>query len=508
MNLSEPYLFLLARQVDILRLQDTFSHPFYFQYEEDEIGSVTLLDTFDGELRLSGRVLVQSHDALQLFDAGLRLVLHQSYQREWRFIADLPEGPVKEALDDISALRALLPKLSRMMRTIRIVVRDEEDKIHVRTSFYTFKHQDQMLTLALTHPLQGYTTAHCALLQAIVEQGGQPLSHTSDMYAALGVEKQIYQSKPEIELLPDAPIKDTSCRIISTFIQVARDNEPGIKADYDTEFLHDYRVSLRKVRSALSLFKDVYTASDTERLKRMFVDIMKTTNRLRDLDVYLLDKPHYFSLIPESLHDGLRIMFAVFGEERQGQFAHVVDMLGSPTYADTMRELAAYFAASNALELGPNADELTLLFACRLIWKRYTKVCKIARRITADTPSKDVHRLRIQCKKLRYLMEFFAPLFPGKALKRLIKALKRLQDNLGRFNDYAVQQRSLQVFLQEYAQHHAESLQLAESIGALVAVLHQCQVAERRQVMQNFACFDSETTRAAFITLFAQETES
>jgi CHAD domain-containing protein len=501
-------MFFLARQVDLSLLQNAFNHPFYLQNEEDKVGVATLLDIFDGELRLSGRLLVQSHDALQLFDAGSGLVLQQPYHQEWRFVADLPDGSVKEALSDISALRALLPELSGTMRAIRSVVRDDDDKIHVRTSFYIFERHDQMLTLALTRPLQGYTTAHRQLLQAITEQGGEPLTGTSDVYAALGAEERIYQSKPEIILHPEAPIKETSCRIINTFLQVARDNEPGIKADYDTEFLHDYRVSLRKVRSALSLFKGVYTVSDTERLKQMFADIMKTTNRLRDLDVYLLDKTHYFSLLPESLHDGLRIMFAAFGEERQEQFAHVADMLESSAYAGTMRELTASFAASNALESGPSDNELTLPFACRLIWKRYKKVCKTARRITTETPDKDVHRLRIQCKKLRYLLEFFTPLFPRKAIKQLIKALKRLQDNLGRFNDYVVQQHSLQVFLHEYAQHHAESLKLAESIGALVVVLHQCQMEERRQVMENFAGFDSETTRAAFTALFTQEAES
>jgi len=66
---------------------------------------------------------------------------------------------------------------------------------------------------------------------------------------------------------------------------IARQNEDGIKADYDTEFLHDYRVSLRKVRSVLSLFKGENIA-----LKQAFSDIMKGTNQLRDLDVYLLDK--------------------------------------------------------------------------------------------------------------------------------------------------------------------------------------------------------------------------
>ncbi len=66
-----------------------------------------------------------------------------------------------------------------------------------------------------------------------------------------------------------------------------------------------------------------------------------------------------------------------------------------------------------------------------------------------DTEDEVVHQLRINCKKLRYLMEFFAPLFPENEIKTLIKALKLLQDNLGNFNDYSVQQIFLRQVLNE-----------------------------------------------------------
>lgn len=114
-----------------------------------------------------------------------------------------------------------------------------------------------------------------------------------------------------------------------------------------------------------------------------------------------------------------------------------------------------------------------------------------------------MHDLRIHCKKLRYLMEFFAPVFPKRDLKRLIKALKRLQDNLGRFNDCAVQQKSLQTLLRSLdGAPDRGNLDLAQSIGALIAVLHHRQIAERASVMQSFSRFDSKETARTFRRLF------
>ncbi|MBK1671665.1 hypothetical protein CKO28_27125 [Rhodovibrio sodomensis] len=55
----------------------------------------------------------------------------------------------------------------------------------------------------------------------------------------------------------------------------------------------------------------------------------------------------------------------------------------------------------------------------------------------------ELHRLRIQCKKLRYASEFFAGLFPKKATKRYLKGQEAIQDRLGAVNDAATGQRLL-----------------------------------------------------------------
>ena len=156
-----------------------------------------------------------------------------------------------------------------------------------------------------------------------------------------------------------------------------------------------------------------------------------------------------------------------------------------------------------ALPAGANSDQPAHEYASTLIWKRYRKVCKIARAITPSTDDSEIHGLRIQCKKLRYLMEFFSPMYPAKKIRGLIRALKVLQDNLGLFNDYSVQQESLQAFILDHASKGREQdLIVARSVGALIAMLYQKQLEERARVISNFKKFDSPKIQQQFREMF------
>jgi len=253
----------------------------------------------------------------------------------------------------------------------------------------------------------------------------------------------------------------------------------------------------------VSLFKGIYSDEQTLTLKKTFSDLMSPTGRLRDLDVYLLDRKNYFGLLPKSLHDGLTIMFNLFEIERNKQLKLISKHLKSSAYNKSISRLHALFSGSDDLQPGANAGHSAFIYARELIWKRYRKVCKIARAINPDTPDSEVHELRIHCKKLRYLMEFFSPMFPLNEIKNLIKALKRLQDNLGLFNDYSVQQESLQEFILTHASKgRKQDISVAKSVGALIAMLYQKQLEERAKVISNFQIFDSLTTQQQFQKLF------
>ena len=100
-------------------------------------------------------------------------------------------------------------------------------------------------------------------------------------------------------------------------------------------------------------------------------------------------------------------------------------------------------------------------------------------------------------------MELFAPLFPVRETKKLVKPLKRLQDNLGLFNDYSVQQERLGDVLRRMEEApDAGDIEIAQSVGALVAVLHRLQREERAKVMASFETFNSRDTCQVFRSLF------
>ena len=456
-----------------------------------------LLDCHDGSIRAAGGLLIEAEGELLL--CTRQGLLRQTAARDGDMVADLAEGPVKAALRDTSPLRSLLAVGAGTAGRSRFALVDGEGKTRARADAIVLRTPDATVTLAALHGLRGYDRA-LAALSAHLRGLGRP-HEIADLEAMLFPGHTPYDPKITPELAPDETAHDAANDIIRAQFGVMRQNEAGIIADHDTEFLHDFRVALRKIRSVLSLFRGVYEPTEAALLKRRFSALMAPTGRMRDLDVYLLERAHYYALLPESLHDGLSRMFDIFARERRREHRKIIRWLESEEYRAAMAALDDLFRAGPAR--GAEADHPAHDYACGLIWKRYRKVCRVAAGIGADTPDEEVHELRIQCKKLRYLMAFFAPLFPKGEFRALIAPLKTLQDNLGLFNDYSVQQRTLGAFVARHpATRRAQDLEMATSIGALIAVLHQRQQQERARIEESLVHFDSPAIRRRFARLF------
>jgi len=474
-----------------------------------EVASEPLIlrDTFDQDLRRAGRVLVQIGAEWLLVDANGQLT--EGPVAPSGYVTDLPPGALRDALAPVPVLRSLLPLAEGTGARRDLVLLDDEDKTQARLSLLTLSGQAGTITLASLRGLRGYDKALGLLRDGLAAYEAAPGAMAEQVHATLAPDLPRYVAKPDVPMGPDDTVFDASTRIIQAYIAVARENESGVIADLDTEFLHDYRVALRKVRSVLSLFRGLYSDAQTAMLKAAFSEHMAHTGRLRDLDVYLLDKQEFYDLVPATLHGGLDVMFADFVAERKDALRAITRRFRSKSYAKEIGNLEHMFANTAALHAGVNGGRHCLDYARELIWKRYRKVCKIARAIDDTTPDEEVHELRIHCKKLRYLMEFFMPMFDKAEVKQLIKALKRLQDVLGLFNDYSVQQDSLRDYLDQRmqaaprgAKARAEEVAVAQAVGALIAVLHRKQLEQRAQVVSRFAAFDSDDTRTRFATQF------
>ena len=258
-------------------------------------------------------------------------------------------------------------------------------------------------------PLRGYDKPYKLLYEGLLQLDAELDTVPTEIFEQLGYSPHHYRRNPSISLQADITVEAASIRIVTTYFDVARRNEDGIIRDLDSEFLHDYRVSLRRVRSLISLFKGVWLDQSQRELKQRFGDMMRITNRLRDLDVYLLDQPSYYALLPETMHAGVDQIFTAFRRERRQQWRKLAVRLQSDDYRQEVESLRALFEAGGGLQPGATAGEEALGYARALIRKHYKRVCRIARRIDDNTPDEKVHELRIQCKKLRYLLDFFMP---------------------------------------------------------------------------------------------------
>jgi len=504
----EPFVYIGHSALRAKSLNKSLSETKEYRISEEkgEKTSGVILDTFDNVLLNKDLLLMQLDEGLVVINLKEGSFVEQDFTGDWRLAADLPSGSVADLLGELSDLRAFLPVANIKVRQDKGALLDDEGKTRARYNNLVLKRGKITISVGTVTSLRGYSRAYDDLIQLLKAHDFKTLETAAEVFSSLGVEINTYTSKPVLPLQELAPASETAATIIREFMKTARMNESGVIADYDTEYLHDYRVSFRKVRSVLSLFKGVYEAEKTAELKTEFASIMQSTNRLRDLDVYLLEKEHYFTMVPAPSLAGVTLLFDFFEKERKKELKNVKQALGSTTYKKRVEGLFKLFMEGTTIPLGAKGKLPSKVLASKLVLKRYAQVCRIAGSIDKNTKDEVVHELRISCKKLRYLMEFFTPLFPQDDIKTLIKTLKVLQDNLGKFNDYSVQQEFLrQVLDNDMKSFKGDEMQLIESIGALTAMLYSLQLKERKKVMKNFTRFNSEETRALFKQLFQQK---
>ena len=468
---------------------------------EDSRATLTIYDTFDTQIMGSGQLLAAIGAELVLIPAeGAPLVQPGAAPG---FVQDMQDGEVTARLGAIvDPLRRLLPLARGELVRARLKMVDDLEKTVARAREWRFETEDgRRAAMIECLPVRGYDD-ELAQLQALVAARGTTMADSGALGHALIGPEALYTSKPLIPMTPSDSAFSVANAFLATNLDVARRNEPGVIEDLDTEFLHDYRVALRRIRSVLSLFKGVYSPEQTDRLKARFSALMAETGRLRDLDVYMLERDAYADLVPEPFRPGIARLFAGLASDREAVQKSLAALFESEAYLKEVRSLQKLLANPKRLKPGPAAEAEAFGFAQKLIWKRYRKVCGIAAEIDDDTPDEQVHELRIQCKKLRYLIEFFTPLFDDDGAKKVLKSLKKLQNTLGDFNDYSVQQAELGNILDQLDPRSPDAIESAAGIGALVMALNRKQLEVRGKVVASFEAFDAPETRDLARALF------
>lgn len=245
---------------------------------------------------------------------------------------------------------------------------------------------------------------------------------------------------------PDMHMAD-ACRLLWR-VQLFKmmGNEAGVRNDSDPEFVHDMRVAIRRMRAAYVLFGAHFQRKQV----RDYVNSLRCTARLlgavRDLDVALGKLARYQRDLPPAERDALAPLATHWAKKRDKPRAALLKWLDSADYASFLEDFLQFCktpgAAAKKYRNEPGAPpSLTqvrhVLPSGNLSRFEAVRRYEIVFERDIPVPIETLHALRIDCKYLRYILEFSRDLI-GDDGRHLISQLKRLQDHLGDLNDAAV----------------------------------------------------------------------
>jgi triphosphatase len=216
----------------------------------------------------------------------------------------------------------------------------------------------------------------------------------------------------------------------------------------DAEAIHQMRVGIRRLRAALSVFKDIVQDAKIGDIQSGLRWLLEQLADARDLDVFINES---VTPIIEARPDQPRLgeLKTVLEARRGDAFESAKQAVRSDQYRRVILQTALWLSGgpwSMDVDHARSARRRRPLrkLAREILRQRTRKIVAKSREAGSLEPRRR-HKLRIAIKKLRYATEFFGDLFPGrKAVRRKAafgKALKHLQDSLGRLNDLSVHER-------------------------------------------------------------------
>ena len=471
------------------------------------------LDTFDWRLYRAGLML-----EFEQARRGGRLLLSKAdgtpqaeqpvtrWPRRPGLAQDLPPGPVRDRIVVLTSPRALLP-IVRAVGSVSVTrLLNDDGKTVARLV------ADQLTVTAAPPGITGGTTAELPLRLAITEVRGYPgqarkaasllagvpgVSHASqsELIAALttlGRHPADYSSGVETDITATMPGSVAVARLLLRLLDTVELNVDGVLRDIDTEFLHDFRVAVRRSRSAIKLLGEVLPAELAGHYATEFKWLGDVTTPIRDLDVHLLGFDSMAAQLAAASPADLEPLRAFLVRRRAREVRRLAAALRGPRFraiTDDWRkallEIRDAPGQASRRRREPTAAEL----ARRTTERTFRRIAAQGAAITPTSPPQSLHDLRKRAKELRYLLEFFAPLHDPVAYRKVVGDLKQLQDCLGEYQDSEVQRAEIHALADAMLAERAAPAATLLAMGEIAANLSRSQAEARADFVTRFARF-------------------
>lgn len=235
--------------------------------------------------------------------------------------------------------------------------------------------------------------------------------------------------------LAQTPAEAFRAIVLSCLLQLQR-NEKGAIAGVDPEYLHQARVAIRRLRSAFKLFQPALLPAFIDVYSPRWRELARRLGGARDWDVFLAE-----TLTPlEEAFPGdpdLAVLRARGEQSKSKAQVAAGKALSQRRYSQLLLAFAAalFRVEPPTIARQGKASKLALRkYARRQLSKRVMMIEKLVGE-HGKMNAERRHELRIAFKKLRYALEFFAPILPSKRLADYQASLASIQDLLGSLND-------------------------------------------------------------------------
>jgi triphosphatase len=242
-----------------------------------------------------------------------------------------------------------------------------------------------------------------------------------------------------VELAPSMTVDDAFRTIAGACLAQVQGNAAGVAGSPEPEYVHQMRVGLRRLKSALGLFRNAIAlpaplqeeldwleaqlgpARDWEVLSHSTLDVVQ---KAAPPDIGALELPQAAAALAQEQRA------AAAGAVQSVRYARLILAFQRWLHGAEWRQQEAQWKRS---QLGSPV----LRFADKELARAERRLLRRGRKLRGADPQRR-HQVRIAAKKTRYAMEFFQSLYPARAVKKFVAALSSLQDELGRLNDAAV----------------------------------------------------------------------
>jgi len=480
----------------------------------------TLLDTFDNRIHRAGARLtrgdINGTATVTWRPRGGRTPLAIPSSLPFGFAWDLPDGPLQDALTPVIGVRRLLAQAEVEQDGSLLEILDDRRKTVARLRIESGRARLPIsrsawhalpVSVTLT-ALRGFGDTYQQIVPVIESRPGvtrcpEGLHQMILRHAGASETNEV----PSLRVVLAQTVRaDVGARRIHrALIAALVANEPGLRDNLDSEFLHDFRVALRRARSLVGQVKNVFPPDVVEHFSTEMSWLGRLTGPPRDLDVLVLAIRARQLEVP-AVERELLLAFLSQAQERERQV--LIEALDSPRYRRFLVEWQTFLDRPAATDLvACNARKPLVDVVCGRAWKLSRRIARSAGSIDEQSPAEHLHKIRIDAKKLRYLVDATPAFFDAADLHCILGALKKLQRVLGDFNDAQVHQTLLLGCGQA----------LGEAGGPVSTVLTIGQLAEdrrqfgermRRDVAEHLQRFGAHSTRSACRRAFKRETRA